>query len=240
MRAVRSYHWADMPNWGDRLAPLLLKRFTGLSSKWAPVHRAQVITVGSVLEHVPPLWEGYILGAGKLYPESRLHLYTATMTILGLRGPYSASGVKGNFALGDPGLLASELVPTPIPVYDLGVVPHWSDPHLADRYAAWHPVVIDPAGDPLTAVSQISRCRKIVTSSLHGMIVADSFCIPRRVFLAPSMANEGGAFKFRDYSASLNMPFEEGKLAEANRFHVEDRRFELFDAYRALEQGLRR
>jgi hypothetical protein len=166
--------------------------------------------------------------------------------ILGIRGPLSARGIPGTYALGDPGLLADELVGSyQEKVWDLGIIPHFSDDELVPRFKAIIPEkfsirVIHPSSDTLTIVREIGQCRRVVTSSLHGMIVADSFGIPRRVEYSAKMNKDGGDFKFRDYSASIQTPFETGKMTEPkNRNVIEDVKFEIYDAYRALESYLK-
>jgi pyruvyltransferase len=243
---VKEYHWAEVPNFGDAMAPLLLSRFAGLRTEWDTVSRARIVSVGSVLEHVPPLWDGYILGSGKLREDSQLHLHTKTATILALRGPLTARQCPpGSYAIGDPGLLVSELVPAQDKIYDLGIVPHWSDKQLADRpefwgKGAWSVQVVRPGDDPLSVIAAIARCHRIVTSSLHGAITADAFGIPRRV--EPGGIERVGdrMFKWHDYSASVGVPFEPGKMTEVSRLRVADRQYELFDAYNDLGAAVRK
>jgi hypothetical protein len=229
-----AYWWRGRPNWGDRLTPLLLDHFAGLFPVWAPVAESQVVSLGSVLEHIPPGWEGTVLGSGRLYEGSRLHLQRAK--VLAVRGPLSARGILGSYALGDPGLLADEMVTVQTKKYALGLVPHWSDTTLVNNpmFKQFNPVVIDPQDDPLTVVRTIGECKKIVSSSLHGVILADAFGIPRRIEYCSQFDKEGGLFKFQDYSASIRTPLEVGKLTVANRFYVEDRKHELFDLFQGL------
>jgi polysaccharide pyruvyl transferase len=244
----KAYYWNDTPNFGDQLAPLLLERFANLRPSWSPVCGADIVSVGSVLEHIPPLWTGWVLGTGKLYENSRLHLHTGTMTVLGVRGPLTARQCPaGTQMLGDPGLLAPDLLgdPDPEKLYDLGIVPHWSDAQLAtDRRffgSGWVTRVISPAQDPMTVIREISRCQKIVTSSLHGMIAADSFGIPRRFEPARNWSDaQGGMFKFRDYLASIGAPWITGETTTVSRLRVDDRRYELLDAYDLLGRMVRK
>lgn len=228
-RVVESYWWAGVPNWGDRLTPHLLRRFAHIDPTRTEVDEAKVVSLGSVLEHIPAGWHGVIAGAGRLKLDSQLRF--RGVAILGLRGPLSAAGIPGDYALGDPGLLADELVYVPTRDRALGVLPHWSDRQLALRpeFLRYDPLIIDPRDPPLDVARAIGRCRKLVTSSLHGMIVADAFGIPRRFEYTPQFDREGGVFKFRDYSRSINTPFEIGVTMEANRFRVEDRKHEVFD-----------
>jgi hypothetical protein len=70
------------------------------------------------------------------------------------------------------------------------------------------------------------------------MILADAFGIPRRVEICKEMEKDGGDFKFRDYSASIQTRFETGKTMEPSRFRIEDVQFGIFDAYQALGVAL--
>jgi hypothetical protein len=245
MRAVpvvKAYWWKGAPNFGDALAPLLLQHFCGVKTEWRSPSRATVISVGSVLEHLSPAYDGYIVGSGKLHRSTKPKFPYAT--ILALRGPLTARGVPGDYALGDPGLLADELVGPQKKEWDLGILPHWRDTELVARFTRLirkgKLKVIKPSDDPLTVIRQIGACRRLVTSSLHGMIVADAFGgIPRRVEISPAIAKEGGDYKFLDYSASINTPFVPGKMTEPLRWHVEDTKYSIFDAYKILEKDLR-
>ena len=236
---IRAYWWNHIPNFGDRLTPLLLSRFSNIKAEWAPITEARLVGVGSILDHIPDQWSGIIIGAGKLFPDFEFKA-TKRMQILALRGKLSAKGIKGEYALGDPGLLASELVKVETKKYNLGIIPHWSDRALAQRpeFQKYNPKIINPQDDPLEVIRTIGECRKIVSSSLHGIIVADSFGIPRRFEYAKQFDREGGIYKFQDYSSAINAPFEEGTLITAPRFHVEDRQHELFDAFQELRELL--
>lgn len=235
-----------MPNFGDAVTPFLLERFADIDNiKWDTISRSTIVSCGSLLEHIPPDWDGYIVGTGKLIENSRLNGFGETAKILALRGPLSARGFKGNFAISDPGILANELVGIQEKKWDLGIVPHWQDTELAKRFQALIPKqftvkVINTADHPLKVISEIGSCNRIVTSSLHGMIIADSFGgIPRRVEVCDKMSKDGGLFKFHDYSASIKTPLEIGKMNEPIRFHVEDVKYQMFDAYRALSEAIR-
>ncbi len=242
--SVKAYWWKGAPNFGDALAPYLLKQFAGVKCEWASISRAKIASVGSILEHIPLGWGGYILGSGRLFPSKKLKFTNAR--IISLRGPLSARGITGGskYPLGDPGLLADELVGPQEKLYDLGVVPHWRDTELVPRFKAMNLKgeikIIKPDGNPLTVVRQIGQCKRIVTSSLHGLIVADAFGgIPRRLELSPALAKEGGDFKYRDYHASIHMPFVPGKMGEPNRWAVEDVKFAVYDAFKVLEKELK-
>jgi hypothetical protein len=99
--------------------------------------------------------------------------------------------------------------------------------------------IINPRDNPLTVLRQLGACRRIVTSSLHGMICADAFGIQRRVETFPRLLQEGGDFKFRDYSASLGLDFVPGVMIQAPPLLVWDLKFNVYDAYQALAEALK-
>lgn len=216
---MRAYWWRGKPNFGDALTPLILARL-GLEAEWASVWEADFVASGSVLTHLPPGWAGTVWGTGKARKTDRLQL--ANARILALRGKLTAANVPGRYALGDPGLLAS-LVAEPSEEVELGIVPHWEDRHLVK---AWKGEVIDVKADPETVIRQIARCKRIVSSSLHGIIVADALGIERRWAWFAKVQGQG--FKFRDY-ASVVGAFEPNEWSRANERNV-----------RAAQSALRR
>jgi hypothetical protein len=251
----RAYYWRGdertgaVANLGDQLTPLLLKHFAGLDVQWAPPAEADIVCCGSVLDVLPRSgWRGTVIGAGQLHRGTVTDLRDAN--VLAVRGMLTRERVQcaGTPVVGDPGLLASELV-TPVPnSIELGVLPHWSDHELwlfeqanALKYKYAVPTLIDITGDPLDVIRQIGSCRKVVTSSLHGVVVADAFGIPRRAELAPSMmtnaAWEGGRFKWSDYGSSLGQRVEFGTLQTAPKVRVDQMQHDLFEAFITLREN---
>jgi pyruvyltransferase len=231
---LRAYWWKDVPNWGDLLTAPLLKHYADLDTQWSRAADADVISVGSILGHVSPReWTGHVLGSGKLFAGDEV---PDQARVWALRGPLTAKGIRGDYALGDPGLLADELVSPQPRVFTLGILPHWSDQDLHQRteWDRYSPLRIHPTWHPLDVIAAIGKCHKLVTSSLHGLIVADAFGIPRRFEHATRLEREGGYLKHRDYSASIGHRFEVGVTSQPSRFRVNDRRDELIDAFDAF------
>lgn len=227
------FYWKAKKNFGDLLTPLLLKKFCRIESTWSEAKDATLVGTGSVIELLPQNFSGIIVGTGKLHEHTTVKLPHAK--ILALRGPLTAKGVKGNYVLADLGLLADELVPIEDKEYNLGIVPHWSDNVLEHdkRFLKFNPKIIRVSDDPLKVISEIGKCRKIVSSSLHGIILADAFGIPRRIEIAPRMLShphqEGGLFKWQDYSASLEENLEIGTTKEIDRNKIIEKQHELFE-----------
>lgn len=245
---MKVYYWNARPNFGDSIAPLLLEHFSDGTPVYAPAADSEVIVTGSILHHMPANWRGTVLGAGSLYTYSKVPAYAKYLAV---RGPMTLGIVAAyqkvrDIALGDPGLLAGELVGPQPRTTKIGVVPHWSDHDLWYKElskipaTAKIPLLIDPAGDPLEVIRQIGSCNRIVASSLHGIILADAFGIPRRIEMTPQFVKEGGDHKFRDHCAAVSVPFEVGKWQSPVFSRVEDRQHELYDAFRTYGNYYRR
>ena len=230
---VSTYYWNKRFNFGDQLTSLLLKRFTGLDSFWSEPHEAQLVMVGSIAEHLPKYYDGVIAGIGKLHEETVVSFPNAK--ILGLRGKLTSQRKMKNVVYADPALLADELIPLCDKEYHLGLVPHWSDTELEKNpiFLKYNPIIIRVVDNPLDVITQIAKCRKIVSSSLHGVILADAFGIPRRIEIAPRMLShpqhEGGIFKWMDYLSALDEKLEIGKTKDGNYLKIVDKQHELFD-----------
>ncbi len=234
------YYWTGKKNFGDLLTDLLIKRFTGLESNLVTPDKAELIMVGSILEHMPQDWGGIIAGVGKLHEKTQVDFPNAK--ILGLRGPLTAKGIKGDFVLADTGLLADELVPLEDKIYNLGIVPHWTDTKLENdpRFLKYSPKIIRVSDDPLKVIKEIGQCKKIISSSLHGIILADAFGIPRRIEISPRVLShphqEGGLYKWNDYSESIGMKLEIGLTQEPSRHIITGKQHELFDVFEEIKK----
>ena len=238
---VSAFWWVGKKNWGDRLTEPLLRRFSHVNVQWSLPHEAGIVCVGSILGNlVRPEYRGVILGSGKLFERGTV---PSLARVLVLRGPKSAEGFcpqgrpyEGPF--GDPGLIADELISAPslYKSFDLGIVPHWSDKKLAldPRFTRYPHIVINHEDDPLEVIRKIGACKKIVSSSLHGIILADAFCIPRRFEASANWKNEGGLFKVEDHNAAVGIPpqdFKVGNLYKPDWHRVCDLKNGLYDAF---------
>lgn len=210
-RPVQTYWFDDVVNFGDLLTPLLLK-MVGLTAIQTPKEKAELLVVGSVLNHLPEEYAGYILGSGLISDIPRQFPYAK---ILALRGALTREriGAPAATILGDPGLLADGLLPNrQIKKYVIGVIPHYKDKgnekfrNLCRKHGA-EIKNIDVQKNPLTVIREIDQCNFILSSCLHGIVVVDSLNIPNAwVKLSDRVIGDG--FKFRDYSSAFGETLE--------------------------------
>ncbi len=196
----------DIPNFGDQLTPDILKYF-GLRGFHCPNFRfSSAIGVGSILHKLPENYEGYILGSGSISGEPQ---YFPNAKVLLVRGNQTRKALKlpKDTHVGDPGLIADEVYADIIDdqkVWDIGIVPHYRDigerslNNLCDTENELLVKVIDVRRPPYEVIKDISCCKTILSSSLHGLIVADSIGVPN-LWVKFSDKLIGGDFKFNDY-----------------------------------------
>lgn len=200
---VGAYWWDGHANFGDALTPWLLPRY-GVMPVYTAPERARLAGIGSILEQLPPEFSGAIWGSGLLFGRP---VSLPRARVVALRGPLTREllGVSGSLPLGDPGLLVARHYERPPVRWTLGVVPHGmhaSSP-LVRRIAldgGRNVRVIDVSRSPAAVIRDIGRCSAVLSTSLHGLVVADSFGIPA-AWAAVERPLHGGTFKFDDYEA---------------------------------------
>lgn len=97
--------------------------------------------------------------------------------------------------------------------YRLGIIPHIVDLHhpvieeIRDKHAD-EILIIDLAHYEkwTDVIDQICSCERILSSSLHGLIVSDAYQVPS-CWIELSGKISGGYFKFVDYASSVDRDF---------------------------------
>lgn len=142
--------------------------------------------------------------------------------------------------LGDAGILAAELLEKPVEKkYKIGIIPHDNE-RFEPAYNKIlqnneKSVIIDVRGDVLERISLIAKCECIISSSLHGLIIADGLHIPnRQVVLTNKLAGDG--FKFADYYSSYNLKANPINLKDDINFNL----YEIYDNYSVTKESIER
>lgn len=203
-------HWCQCGprhgNFGDKLTPLLFDYF-GIPYKWSSAGNADCVGIGSILQSVPEFFTGVIWTSGAICPAQRPSRFSAA-SVVAVRGKLTLSQIAGQpsdkIVLGDGGLLVSLFRRAATKQFKVGLIPHYAqadDP--AVMALAEHPEIrlIDACAPPREVIHHISQCEAILSSSLHGLIVADALEIPNRWVQFPETSSRviGGDFKFCDY-----------------------------------------
>lgn len=209
--AVRAFWWARRTNFGDLITESLLARYQRAAIYQRPgAHGPDgMVMVGSLIQMLPHAYRGNILGTGLI----RSQPYALPCArIWAVRGELtkSAMNLDVDTPTGDFGLLSNQLLnEQPEKTHVLGLVPHYVDKRhdwIARFAAKGSPdvLVIDVQRQPEIVIHDIARCHLIASSSLHGLIAADSLGVPS-VWLQISHGIIGEGFKFRDYFSSMDL-----------------------------------
>lgn len=220
---ITTYWWrggGGSGNFGDKLGPAIIEHLSGQSVSNVSIDRAEVLAIGSVLE--PWFWpkdawqhfQGYVWGVGRMFGKVPMALPQARL--LAVRGRLSAQRLglppTATVAIGDPGILCPLLQPAAATKrFKVGIWPHWSEKlHPKIRALLDHSPdvkLIDPCGDIRQTLQLASSCEIIAASSLHGLITADAYGIPRCwLRLNTGKEDEIGmpVFKYADYFSAYS------------------------------------
>jgi pyruvyltransferase len=201
-------HWSNgKPNFGDWLSPALCGLLSGAPVEFAPPPRCDLVAVGSILHRVKHRWFNrrvHVWGTGFIEEQRPISSYHYYHAVRGWRTARQLRQVQIR-CLGDPGLLADRLLPDHKQMektHRVGLVPHYKereDMRVASL-AAQVPgaVVLDVFLDPVEFIRRAAACEFILSSSLHGLVVADSLGIPN-AWMSLSGSVRGSGFKFLDY-----------------------------------------
>jgi len=194
---MKLFWWKEMNNFGDMLSPLIC-RYMGAEPVWTD-KSPKVLAVGSILGLAR---EGDVIwGSGLRRTPTSL---PKDLTIKAVRGPLTAEylrkkGYDVPEVYSDPALLLP-LFYTPVKLGGGGtvVIPHFHDRELHKWALSWELPVVDViCDDPLKVVDAICAADFVITSSLHVLIVAESYGIPAALTYCGEPR-----FKYQDYFAS--------------------------------------
>lgn len=241
MNSVRVVY-PDLQNSGDMLNVDLLKALFSIEVVRSKVWDADLTAIGGAISGVQysndtfrsllqrglgtinrkPL---HIWGSGFLLNNNSNKLYRKDIRVCALRGDLSRRKLSGlmhteiKVPLVDPGLLIDRIYTINRKgKYAIGVIPHFSqqeEPAFQNMCRQSEDILfIDITKEPKEVYTLIAKCGAVVSSSLHGLVFADSMGIPSM----PILGREellGGSFKFRDYYSSFGLDYRPWTLNDS-------------------------
>lgn len=229
---LAAYWWRgrDNKNWGDKINPWLMQRLSGKQI----VHIDDIINfrfinvytcIGSVIEHLH--YKGiHIWGPGIISEISTLRMNSKN--IHAVRGPSTRirlreKGLECPEVYGDPALLMPRFyVPDVEKTIELGIIPHFIDKENKAILGLEKEgvTIVDIFAGETEFIDCVSRCKHIVSSSLHGLIISDAYGIPSK-WIKISNKILGDDFKYGDYYQSIGV-VDEKPLVFGNRITATD------------------
>ena len=227
------WSWYEPRNFGDWIGPYLFAKMTGrlpLHCKPRPGQRSlaqSTAGVGSILRHIQVADRVAVWGSGIISCTDR---FARPRRVLAVRGPRTRARLAEldyplTDVFGDPGLLMP-LFYTPSVRQDraeLGIIPHYLHLDAVRAQFADRPEirVIDVTGHIEQVIDDIAACRHVLSSSLHGLIMADAYGIPCR-WMATQASAHGDDIKYIDYLESLGVFDITGPVAIVGDMPLDD------------------
>lgn len=199
--------WNGKVNIGDQLAPVIydwMLMRKNVKPMWTK-RTIHLLTVGSILGIF--FCDGIVWGSGILGFESmdfiHKHKRLIKYDIRAVRGPLTAhfletQGYKTSNIFGDPGILMP-LIFTPSDCkkrYKVSIIHHISQMKDINKDIKGHHYIDVKTSDYRKFITEICQSKLIISSSLHGIILAESYGIPA-IFLNEGVEKE--LFKYYDW-----------------------------------------
>lgn len=233
---IKLIYW-DYPNFGDALSPFIVGNLSGKKIVSKQFYKGRKRSFKRLIKcvksgqwhkirHIAFPWERCLVAVGSIMPQGtkRSVLWGCGFMnedesfrggcLCAVRGKYSKAKLEQQgFAcpavFGDPALLLPLMVPCSRQCHGVGIVPHWKETEVFTTvYGERYKVISLIRTDIDEVVSEITSCRRILSTSLHGIIVAHAYGIPA-LWIKKGYVDTDG-FKFRDYFSSVDIPIYDG------------------------------
>ncbi|WP_190264979.1 polysaccharide pyruvyl transferase family protein [Glutamicibacter nicotianae] len=211
-----TYWWNGRKNFGDLIGPLLVHGITGrdvINMKDSERDEMTLVTVGSVL-NLMERKKYEVWGSGLIAP-----LHAKSIERLTSHKPAKIHAVRGwktykeltekmgwhvPKVYGDPALLLPRFfTPMSSNKLDVSVIPHYM--HAAHFELFTEPYsVLDVMRSAEEVVSDIANSNVVISTSLHGIIVAHAYGIPWTWLRIKNSTLAGDQFKFEDFFSVLD------------------------------------
>lgn len=248
-KQIRLFWWNEKiiqgktrENYGDVLGRYLAEKISGKKVFFAWPNKFSIydfftpiyVTVGSILaniNHKCIVWGSGIIDR-KILVKNAL--------FLAVRGPQTRKylmdlGYNVPKVYGDPGLLLPRYFnPTVSKKFKIGIIPHYTDFETVSKWFKNRTDIhlIDMMTNDVEAKTvEILECEKIISSSLHGIIVGHAYGIPA-VWQKFSDNVFGDDVKYQDYMESVNIPYYQPEIRKQP--YSSDEMELLFEQYPSL------
>jgi len=196
------WHSGEGINFGDDLSHVIVQKILGRPVKHQSlkVEKKTLLAAGSILHYARN--GDVVWGSGFREDPSKEKRFT-TLDVRAVRGPLTrqfltAKGIKCPAVYGDPAVLMKELFPEftkEEPIYDYIIIPNIGEIAF---FAPYKNVVV-PTLPWEEIVKKMMQSKLVISSSLHGIIVAEAYGVPSRLL---KMTWGEPILKYQDYYES--------------------------------------
>lgn len=231
-KTIRLFWWNEKKvmgkpkeNYGDVLGKYIVEKISSkrvvftdprklnINNFWSPIY----VTIGSILTYVNE--KCVVWGSGII----SLDIPVKKAKYLAVRGPQTRQyltsfGYDVPEVYGDPAILLPQFYhPNITKAFKFGVVPHYNDYNVVRQFYKTNDevkVINLMTDDVEMTTREILECEYIISSSLHGIIVAHAYNIPA-IWVRFSDKLFGDNIKFIDYFESVEIkPYQSDIFSE--------------------------
>ncbi|MBD1422505.1 polysaccharide pyruvyl transferase family protein [Sphingobacterium chuzhouense] len=233
MMKINLIYWKEA-NYGDALSPRLIEELSGkqVQCKGISMSRKERFMaflkfdiakirmtilpfqkiyggIGSILSWLPKgslVWGTGFMNKNESFKGGKVYAVRGKLTEQKLE----EQGISPTRIYGDPALLLPLwLNEQKIKTIKLGLIPHWKEvDFFKNTYGERYHVIDFRTKDVVGVTREITSCEYILSSSLHGIIVAHAYGIPALWIKHGYIDTDG--FKFYDYFSSVDIPIYNG------------------------------
>lgn len=237
MNKIYVYWWVlnergAKDNYGDILAPFLAEKLSGKKvvkvshpmQRWYKWFMKHYVTIGSIICTASK--NSIVWGSGIIKQDENVR----EAKFIAVRGPRTRRrllelGYQVPEVYGDPGLLLPRFISNvEEKKYALGIIPHYVDyENVLARFKEDSRVKVINlmTDDVVKTTKEILECKKIISSSLHGVIVSHAYEIPA-LWVKFSNKLAGDNIKFYDYFESLDIMYSQEFYVNLSECSISD------------------
>lgn len=234
---IKLVYWNE-PNFGDMLSPFIIGKLSGQEIIYKELYHNvrdcfcklvkkilcfKFKDISSILFW----WEQNLLAIGSIISVGNKHSVVWGSgyinekqafnggEVYAVRGKYTdeklkEEGFRVNPVYGDPALLIPLLISSSkIKTTDVGIIPHWSETdYFKEKFGNRYKIIDLRTCDIKRVIEEITSCRRILSTSLHGIIVSHAYGVPA-LWIRHNVLHDSN-FKFFDYFSSVGIKEYEG------------------------------
>lgn len=208
------YFKGESPNFGDEINPWLWPRL--LPNFFDDDGSTVFLGIGSIIgeKSFPLSVRKIVCGSGFVPEYHQKPNLLEDWDVHFVRGPRTAQllGLPRELAIGDPGVLVSQLVNKKVEKINISFMPHWQSLSRGNWQKACDIagiVLIDPRGSVENILEQILSSKVLIAEAMHGAIVADALRVP---WVAALPLNHVNRLKWSDWADTLGLSLSLNRL----------------------------
>lgn len=230
MSKIKLIYW-NAPNFGDLLSPYIIEKLSSSKieykykgKRWYTEFIKRLINGDfKSLKHILKPWDKTLIAVGSViaWGNKKSQVWGSGLLrstedvevgqIYAVRGRFTREvlvnkGYNVPEVYGDPAILLP-LIYTPQTIgskEDIGIIPNWEEfEYFYKEYHNQYNIIDLRSRDIENVINQICSCHYILSTSLHGLIVAHTYGI-KAIWIKKSDIQTDG-IKFKDYFSSVNL-----------------------------------